>query len=307
MDSPKDEQGALPDEARATNLHRIVLITGMSGGGKSTAIRALEDAGFFCIDNLPVVLLPKLLDLVSRGASDEVERLALVVDVCEGRFLETAPAALEEIRREGHKLEVVFLDCADEALLRRFSETRRRHPLSPDGSVQEGIAAERQALAGLRAISDEVVDTTRMTVHELRDAITTRFGAGSTHDALNVTLLSFGFRNGIPTASDLVFDVRFLPNPYFVEGLKAFPGTEPKVSQWVLERAQTQEFLARLESLLQFLIPQYRAEGKSYLTISIGCTGGRHRSVALSEELARRLADKRRVRVKVVHRDILKV
>ncbi|GAC1338099.1 MAG: RNase adapter RapZ [Myxococcales bacterium] len=307
MDSPKDEQGALPDEARATNLHRIVLITGMSGGGKSTAIRALEDAGFFCIDNLPVVLLPKLLDLVSRGASDEVERLALVVDAREGRFLETAPAALEEIRREGHKLEVVFLDCADEALLRRFSETRRRHPLSPDGSVQEGIAAERQALAGLRAISDEVVDTTRMTVHELRDAITTRFGAGSTHDALNVTLLSFGFRNGIPTASDLVFDVRFLPNPYFVEGLKAFPGTEPKVSQWVLERAQTQEFLARLESLLQFLIPQYRAEGKSYLTISIGCTGGRHRSVALSEELARRLADKRRVRVKVVHRDILKV
>jgi UPF0042 nucleotide-binding protein len=141
----------------------------------------------------------------------------------------------------------------------------------------------------------------------LRDAITTRFGAGSAHDALNLTLLSFGFRNGIPTASDLVFDVRFLPNPYFVEGLKAFPGTDPKVSQWVLERGQTQEFLARLESLLQFLIPQYRAEGKSYLTISIGCTGGRHRSVALAEELARRLTDKRRVRVKVVHRDVLKV
>jgi RNase adapter protein RapZ len=302
-----DEKAALPEDGGSTSLHRIVLITGMSGGGKSTAIRALEDAGFFCIDNLPVVLLPKLLDLVSRGASDEVERLALVIDAREGRFLEVAPAALEEIRRAGHKLEVIFLDCADEALLRRFSETRRRHPLSPDGSVQEGIAAERQALASLRAISDEVIDTTRMTVHELRDAITTRFGAASAHDALNLTLLSFGFRNGIPTASDLVFDVRFLPNPYFVEGLKAFPGTDPKVSQWVLERAQTQEFLIRLESLLQFLIPQYRAEGKSYLTISIGCTGGRHRSVALAEELARRLADKRRVRVKVVHRDVLKV
>jgi UPF0042 nucleotide-binding protein len=302
-----DEEAALPDDGRSASLHRIVLITGMSGGGKSTAIRALEDAGFFCIDNLPVVLLPKLLDLVSRGASDEVERLALVIDAREGRFLEVAPAAVEEIRRQGHKLEVIFLDCADEALLRRFSETRRRHPLSPDGTVEEGIAAERQALAGLRAISDEVIDTTRMTVHELRDAITTRFGAGSAHDALNLTLLSFGFRNGIPTASDLVFDVRFLPNPYFVEGLKAFPGTDPRVSQWVLERGQTQEFLARLESLLQFLIPQYRAEGKSYLTISIGCTGGRHRSVALAEELARRLTDKRRVRVKVVHRDVLKV
>ena len=287
--------------------HRIVLITGISGGGKSTAIRALEDAGFFCIDNLPAVLLPKLLDLVSHGASDEVERLALVVDAREGRFLEGTPAALEEVRSAGHKLQVVFLDCADEALLRRFSETRRRHPLSPDGSVQEGIASERLALATLRAISDEVIDTTRMTVHELRDVITARFGSGSAHDALNLTLLSFGFRNGIPAASDLVFDVRFLPNPYFVEGLKAFPGTDPRVSSWVLERPQTQELLERLESLLQFLIPQYRAEGKSYLTISIGCTGGRHRSVALAEELGRRLSDKRVVRVKVAHRDVLKV
>jgi UPF0042 nucleotide-binding protein len=299
--------GQRVDDVRPANPHRIVLVTGMSGGGKSTAIRALEDAGFFCIDNLPVVLLPKLLDLVSRGASDEVERLALVVDAREGRFLDIAPAALEEVRRDGHKLDVVFLDCADEALLRRFSETRRRHPLSPDGSVQEGIAAERQALASLRAISDEIIDTTRMTVHELRDAITTRFGVASAHGALNLTLLSFGFRNGIPAASDLVFDVRFLPNPYFVEGLKPYPGTEPKVSQWVLERPQTQEFLARLESLLQFLIPQYRAEGKSYLTISIGCTGGRHRSVALAEELGKRLEDKRRVRVKVAHRDVHKV
>jgi UPF0042 nucleotide-binding protein len=304
------EQPAAPgvvEEPRSSHPHRIVLITGMSGGGKSTAIRALEDAGFFCIDNLPAVLLPKLLDLVARGASDEVERLALVIDAREGRFLEGTPAALEEVRREGHKLEVIFLDCADEALLRRFSETRRRHPLSPDGSVQDGIAAERQALSSLRALSDEVVDTTRMTVHELRDAITTRFGAASAHDALNLTLVSFGYRNGIPTASDLVFDVRFLPNPYFVEGLKAFPGTDPRVSQWVLERPQTQEFLARLESLLQFLIPQYRAEGKSYLTIGIGCTGGRHRSVALAEELSRRLVDKRRVRVKVTHRDVLKI
>jgi UPF0042 nucleotide-binding protein len=279
----------------------------MSGSGKSTAIKALEDSGWFCIDNLPVVLVPKLLDLVAHGASDEVHRLALVVDAREGRFLDQTPAAVDEVRRQGHRLEVVFLDCSDEALQRRFSETRRRHPLAPEGSVQEGIARERQLLAVVRDIADQVIDTTRMNVHELRDAMTARFGAAEENDSLNVTLVSFGFRNGIPAASDLVFDVRFLPNPYFVEGLKPHPGTDPRVSSWVLQRVQTQEFLERLEALLLFLIPQYRAEGKSYLTVSIGCTGGRHRSVALAEELARRLNEKHRARVKVTHRDVEKV
>jgi UPF0042 nucleotide-binding protein len=292
---------------RGAETHRIVVVTGMSGAGKSTAIKALEDLGYFCIDNLPVMLLPKLLDLVSHGTSDEVDRLAIVVDAREARFLEKTPAAFEEVRRAGHRLEVIFFDCQDDALLRRFSETRRRHPLSPDGSVAEGIAEERRLLSQLRALSDQIVDTTRMNVHELRDAITSKFGGGAAAEGLNVTLLSFGFRNGIPPASDLVFDVRFLPNPYFVEGLKAFPGTDPRVSSWVLERTQTQEFLARLESLLSFLIPQYRAEGKSYLTVSIGCTGGRHRSVALSEELKRRLEGKQRANVRVTHRDVNKV
>jgi UPF0042 nucleotide-binding protein len=291
---------------RGADTHRIVLVTGLSGAGKSTATKALEDLGFFCIDNLPVTLLPKLLELVSHGTSDEVQRLAIVVDAREGRFLDSTPAALDEVRREGHQLEVVFFDCADDALIRRFSETRRRHPLSPDGSVQEGIAEERRVLAQLRALADQIVDTTRMNVHELRDAITAKFGAPGEDDKLNLTLLSFGFRNGIPPASDLVFDVRFLPNPYFVEGLKPHPGTDPRVSAWVLERMQAQEFLARLESLLQFLIPQYRAEGKSYLTVSIGCTGGRHRSVALAEELGRRLTEKHRANVKVTHRDVMK-
>jgi UPF0042 nucleotide-binding protein len=289
------------------NTHRIVIVTGVSGSGKSTATKALEDLGYFCIDNLPVVLLPKLLDLVTTGTSDEVQRLAIVVDAREGRFLDETPAALAQVRQEGHKLEVVYFDCADDALLRRFSETRRRHPLSPEGSVQEGIATERKMLSALRGLADQVIDTTRMNVHELRDAIATRFAGAEAGETLNVTLLSFGFRNGIPTASDLVFDVRFLPNPYFVEGLKPHPGTDPRVSQWVLERTQTQEFLARLESLLAFLLPQYRAEGKSYLTVSIGCTGGRHRSVALAEELAKRLTDKHRAKVKVTHRDMLKV
>jgi UPF0042 nucleotide-binding protein len=292
---------------RGADTHRIVLVTGLSGAGKSTATKALEDLGFFCIDNLPVMLLPKVLELVSHGTSDEVQRLAIVVDAREGRFLDSTPAALEEVRQEGHHLDVVFLDCADDALMRRFSETRRRHPLSPDGSVQEGIAEERRMLGEIRALADQIIDTTRMNVHELRDAITARFGAPGEDDKLNVTLLSFGFRNGIPSASDLVFDVRFLPNPYFVEGLKPHPGTDPKVASWVLERMQTQEFLARLESMLQFLIPQYRAEGKSYLTVSIGCTGGRHRSVVVAEELGRRLTEKHRANVKVTHRDVTKV
>jgi len=291
---------------RGADTHRIVVVTGLSGAGKSTATKALEDLGFFCIDNLPVMLLPKLLELVGHGTSDEVQRLAIVVDAREGRFLDSTPAALEEVRREGHQLEVVFFDCADDALMRRFSETRRRHPLSPEGSVQEGIALERGMLTQLRALADQIVDTTRMNVHELRDVITAKFGGPGQDDKLNLTLLSFGFRNGIPPASDLVFDVRFLPNPYFVEGLKPHPGTDPRVAAWVLERMQTQEFLARLESLLQFLIPQYRAEGKSYLTVSIGCTGGRHRSVALAEELGRRLTEKQRANVKITHRDVTK-
>jgi UPF0042 nucleotide-binding protein len=291
---------------RGADTHRIVVVTGLSGAGKSTATKALEDLGFFCIDNLPVTLLPKLLELVSHGTSDEVQRLAIVVDAREGRFLDSTPAALEEVRREGHQLEVVFFDCADDALMRRFSETRRRHPLSPEGSVQEGIALERGMLTQLRALADQIVDTTRMNVHELRDVITAKFGGPGQDDKLNLTLLSFGFRNGIPPASDLVFDVRFLPNPYFVEGLKPHPGTDPRVAAWVLERMQTQEFLVRLESLLQFLIPQYRAEGKSYLTVSIGCTGGRHRSVVLAEELGRRLTEKQRANVKITHRDVTK-
>ena len=289
---------------RGADTHRIVLVTGMSGAGKSTATKALEDLGFFCIDNLPVMLLPKLLELVSHGTSDEVQRLAIVVDAREARFLDATETALAEVRREGHQLEVVFFDCADDALMRRFSETRRRHPLSPDGSVADGIAEERRVLDHLRALADQIVDTTRMTVHELRDAVTAKFGGPGQDDKLNLTLLSFGFRNGIPPASDLVFDVRFLPNPYFVEGLKPHPGTDPRVAKWVLERGQSQEFLARLEALLHFLIPQYRAEGKSYLTVSVGCTGGRHRSVALAEELGRRLSERHRANVKVTHRDV---
>jgi UPF0042 nucleotide-binding protein len=285
--------------------HRILIVTGLAGAGKSTANKALEDLGWFCIDNLPIVLLPKLLDLAGHGAaSDEVERLALVVDAREGRFLDSVPQAVNEARAQGHEVEVLFLDSSDEALLRRFSETRRRHPLSPDGTVQEGIALERRALLPLRQIADEVVDSTRLSVHELREQIGARFGGGRGEHKLAVTFLSFGFRHGLPASSDLVLDVRFLPNPYFVEALKALPGTDPRVAQFVLDKPATREFLTHAEGLLGFLLPQYLAEGKSYLTVSIGCTGGRHRSVALAEELARRLGQRPAVRVRVSHRDV---
>jgi len=293
-------------DSRGPSLHRILLVTGMSGGGKSTANKALEDAGWFCIDNLPIVLLPKLLELAAHGGSDEVERLALVVDAREGRFLDSVPAALDEARQAGHSVEVLFLDCADEALQRRFSETRRRHPLSPEGTVAEGVARERQMLKAVRDIADEVIDSTRLTVHELREQITFRFGGTRAQQRLVMNLVSFGFRHGLPAASDLVLDVRFLPNPYFVEGLKAHPGTDARVSQWVLEKPAAQEFLGHAEGLLRFLLPQYRAEGKSYLTVSIGCTGGRHRSVALVEELNRRLSGGA-ARIRVAHRDVGKI
>ena len=283
-------------------MARIVLVSGLSGSGKSTAIRALEDTGWFCIDNLPVVLLGKLLELVSHGAGEEMPKLALVVDAREPRFLERTPQALEEVRRLGHTVEVVFLECSDESLLRRFSETRRRHPLSPDGSVAEGIAHERKVLSVLQGLATMVIDTTRMTVHELRETFTKRFGNKS-EDVLNVNIVSFGYRNGLPPNADLVFDVRFLPNPYFVEGLRPLPGTNPKVSSWILERAETQEFIDKLFGLIAYLLPRYRAEGKAYLTIAIGCTGGRHRSVCLSEELSKRLANSE-ARVKVQHRDV---
>jgi len=296
-----------PDTTRPPSLHRVLLVTGMSGGGKSTATKALEDAGWFCIDNLPIVLLPKLLELAAHGASDEVERLALVVDAREGRFLDSVPAALDEARAEGHQVEVLFLDCADEALQRRFSETRRRHPLSPDGGVAEGIAREREMLAPIRSLADDVIDSTRLTVHELRDQITARYGGARGKGLLVVNLVSFGFRHGLPAASDVVLDVRFLPNPYFIEGLKAHPGTDARVSHWVLEKPAAQEFLAHAERLLRFLLPQYRNEGKSYLTVSIGCTGGRHRSVALVEELARRLGGTEGAHMRVAHRDITKI
>jgi UPF0042 nucleotide-binding protein len=283
---------------------QLVILTGVSGSGKSTALRALEDAGFYCVDNLPIVLLGELIELSARTAG-EVSRLAVVVDAREGRFLGEAPRILGELRARGVDQTVLFLDCVDEALVRRYSETRRRHPLAGDGgTVQEGIAAERQALAGLRAVADEVVDTTSLNVHDLKRLVSKRFGSGE-GGSLGVTVVSFGFRHGIPAHADLVFDVRFLPNPYFVPELRPHPGTEPAVRDFVLGQPDAAAFLDRLGELAAFLLPRYQAEGKSYLTIAIGCTGGRHRSVAIAGELCRRLEASGRS-ARLWHRDVEK-
>jgi RNase adapter protein RapZ len=279
---------------------RIVVITGLSGSGKSTAIRALEDVGFFCIDNLPAVLLPKLTEL-GAAAGGEIHQFALVIDAREGRFLGDAPRAIEDARRAGHLVEVLFLDADDDALLRRFSETRRRHPLAPDRTVSEGIAAERDLLRDLRRIADQTIDTSALTVHELKGVIQARF-APPDKQGPAVTVISFGYRYGLPAQSDLVFDVRFLPNPFFVETLKGLDGNDERVARYVLDRPEGREFLAKATDLLEFLLPQYQTEGKAYLTAAIGCTGGKHRSVAVANALGERLRTAGRA-VKIWHRD----
>jgi UPF0042 nucleotide-binding protein len=291
-------------EARIAPGPSVVILTGVSGSGKTTALRALEDAGFYCVDNLPVVFLEKLLELSGHTAG-EVSRIALVVDAREPRFLADAPGAIEQVRRKGHDVQVLFFDASDEALVRRYSETRRRHPLAGEGgTVPDGIAAERRALAALKAIADEVIDTTTLNVHELKRLVTRRLVAGEVV-RLGVTLVSFGFRFGIPTHADMVLDVRFLPNPFFVPELKPHPGTDPRVAAFVLGQPDAKAFLDRLVEMLGFLMPRFRAEGKSYLTIAIGCTGGKHRSVAVAGALAERLEAAGQP-VRLWHRDVEK-
>ena len=278
----------IPDQSGREARSRIVLLTGMSGSGKSTATRALEDLGYFCIDNLPVVLLPKMTELAA-AAGAEIRRLAIVIDAREGRFLHEAPRFIDEARRSGESVEVVFLDSSDEVLIRRFSETRRRHPLAPEGTVPAGLKLERERLADLHQLTNQIIDTSHLTVHELKRIVQSRFSTSSLGGP-SLSVVSFGYRYGIPPQADLVFDVRFLPNPYFVPELKSFTGREPQVAKFVLEREETQAFLAKLTDMCEFLLPHYEHEGKAYLTVAIGCTGGKHRSVAVAHALAERLA-----------------
>ena len=280
---------------------QVVVLTGVSGSGKSTALRALEDAGFYCVDNLPIIIVEKLLELSGHTAG-EVTRVALGVDAREGRFLSEAPRVIRELRQQGAEVDVLFLESSDDVLMRRYSETRRRHPLAGEGTVADGIGAERRALSDLKAMADEVVDTTTLNVHELKRLVSRRF-AGGENTKLGVTVVSFGFRFGIPIHADMVLDVRFLPNPYFLPELKPFPGTDPRVAEYVLAQPDAKAFLSRLLDMLGFLLPRYRSEGKSYFTVAVGCTGGKHRSVALAAELADRLSSGGQP-VRLWHRDV---
>ena len=283
---------------------RIVIITGLSGSGKSTAVRALEDEGFFCLDNLPIALFPKFIELVGRSDA-KARDVALVMDIRGRDFLEGYENVLQEIGEAGHAVEILFFDATDEVLIRRFSETRRRHPALDNGSVPEGIRYEREQLAGLRRIATTVIDTSELNVHQLKDLVIARIKGNQETREMTVHLQSFAYRHGIPLESDLVFDVRFLPNPHFVPELKPFSGLDAGVRDYVLDQPETGLFLDKLRDLLGFLVDGYRRERKTYLTVSVGCTGGRHRSVAIVEAL-RGLFTGMKVQLKVTHRDIEK-
>ena len=280
---------------------RIVIITGLSGSGKSTAVRALEDEGFFCLDNLPVMLIPTFIDLVDKS-TDKVSDVALVMDIRSRDFLTGCEKVLQEIRDAGQTVEILFFDASDEVLIRRFSETRRRHPALESQSVPEGIRFERGQLAGLRRMATQVFDTSELNVHQLKEAVLAYVRGEQGGKEMTVHLESFGYRYGIPLESDILMDVRFLPNPYFVPELKEFSGLDPGVRDYVLGQAATREFLEKFSTLLEFLLPAYRREGKSYVTISIGCTGGRHRSVVIAEALRDYFAG-RGMTLKITHRD----
>lgn len=281
---------------------RICVITGLSGSGKSTAIRALEDEGFFCLDNLPLTLIQVFVDLLEKS-SERITNVAIVIDIRAIDFFKGRESLFRELREAGHKVEILFLDASDEVLVRRFSETRRRHPALEGASVQDGIRFEREHLAGFLQIATSIIDTSELNVHQLKELILKLICGENAPKIFNIHLQSFGFRYGLPLESDIVMDVRFIANPYFVPELKMQSGLDSGVSEYLLNQPDTSEFLDRFLGFIEFLIPRYQQEGKSYLTISVGCTGGRHRSVFIIEVLRKFLAEKK-FSLKVTHRDM---
>jgi len=281
---------------------KITIITGLSGSGKTTAINALEDAGFFCIDNLPVILLPRFLKLKSK-ADSEITKLALVMDLREREFLQQYPEIFKDLSKEGYRFEIIFLEASTETLLRRYSQTRRKHPLSEGKSLLEGIQAEREALRELRNLADLVIDTSNYNVHQLKEHILTHALKEVPEKRMKIYILSFGYKYGIPYDADIVVDVRCLPNPHFVQELKNLNGTSREVKQFMDGQEETQQFLKKYLELLFYLIPLYEKEGKSSLTIAVGCTAGRHRSVSIAETIFEELK-KTNNAITVTHRDI---
>src|SRR5947199_8516872 len=291
-----------PSEIAAPPTHgpgELVIITGMSGSGKASVLKAFEDLGYYCVDNLPVGLIPRFAELV--GKSSEIERTALVVDVREGTQLDELPAIVKSVKRM-LPTKTIFLEADESILLGRYSETRGPHPLGTDTPVKASLIAERRQLRPIPVIADLVIDTSRFNVHELRAYITERFHKQETDKNILVSCVSFGFKHGVPEDADLVFDVRFLPNPHFVPEFRSLTGRHPRVAKYIRSFPQTKQFVQRISELLLYLLPHYIREGKSYLTISFGCTGGQHRSVMIAEEVSKRLR-KSGYRVKVVHRD----
>jgi UPF0042 nucleotide-binding protein len=298
----RGRHGGIPRKPRRA-ARKFVILTGLSGAGKTHAIRALEDLGYFCIDNLPTQLLPTIADLSARDTAG-LGKVAIVLDVREKGFVKQFPVMYRRLKATpGITTTLIFLEASHPVLVRRFSETRRPHPMAPDRSVSEGINEERGQLNAIRTMADLIVDTSNLTVHELRD----RFMHLSAHEGARaemvVNLLSFGFKHGVPVDADLVFDVRCLPNPHFVDSLRPMTGRDRPVIQYMRRHAATGEFIARLTAFLEFALPQYVEEGKSYLNVAIGCTGGRHRSVMVSEALKKSLSKVKGVRLRVQHRD----
>jgi UPF0042 nucleotide-binding protein len=278
---------------------QLVVITGMSGSGKASVLKAFEDLGYYSVDNLPIGLIPSFAELVKQSL--EIEKAALVVDIREGDQLKKLPVIIRSIKKQVHTT-VLFLEADDEVLVRRFSETRRPHPLGKEATVKMALAKERRLLRPIRAMADMVVDSSKFNVHELRAHITEQFLLGSTDKNILISCVSFGYKSGVPVEADLLFDVRFLPNPHFVPAFRHLTGRHPQVAKYIRSFPQTQEFIQRISDLLVYLIPHYIREGKSYLTIGLGCTGGQHRSVLIAEEVKKQLA-KAGYRVKVTHRD----
>jgi len=300
---------------------RVILISGLSGSGKTTAIKALEDIGFYCVDNLPILLLPKFIELCEQSGG-KISKVAVVEDirgtasypvweeseVAQGGkdFLEDSRRVIQNLQNEGYSIEILFLESSDPMLMRRFSETRRQHPLAVGGSIREGIRLERERLQGIRDMANQVIDTSDFNVHQLKDRIQRYVQEGLNSGQMTVTFLSFGYSFGIPFEADLLLDVRFLPNPYFVEELKRLKGENPKITEYVLQWEETKEFLQRVQEFIRFLLPLYIRERKTHLTIAVGCTGGRHRSIVIVNRLAEMLRDEwveRGVSLSVRHRD----
>ena len=299
----KKRRSPTPTRRITHGTGRFVILTGLSGAGKTQAIRALEDLGYFCVDNLPTQMIPTMADLATREETS-VGKVAIVVDVREGGFLAQFPRVYRKLTTRGPVTPtLIFLEASDAALVRRFSESRRPHPLAPDRSVSEGITEERQKLKSIRSMADLILDTSNLTVHEFRDTFMGISRGGGAKASMVVNLVSFGYKHGIPLDADLVFDLRCLPNPYFVDALRDLTGRDHAVIRYMRRHPATREFTAKLEAFLRFSLPCYVQEGKAYLTIAVGCTGGRHRSVMVAETLKRSLTGIKGIKLRVTHRD----